>query len=290
MQPPPSARRALLVRMLVLDVDGVLTEGGIVYGTGGLEIKCFHVRDGSGLKLWQLAGKRCAVITGRSSPVVDVRVAELAVDFVFQGASDKLPAYRRLLEEAAVEPSAVGYVGDDVPDLPPSAELRPGGGRRRRQPRGAGRGPLRHPLRRGRGAVCEVGRIDRCAVRGRWGRWPSGCVRFLSALLLAAACGSSQAAHAGRRRGGQREGRPTHVDTEAIVLLALGFFVFFSSYLLYAECLGGVEACRRCPLRTSARPGGPLPSGPKPPTASNWKTSSVRRSARTAQISTGPLS
>jgi 3-deoxy-D-manno-octulosonate 8-phosphate phosphatase (KDO 8-P phosphatase) len=119
MQPIPTlAERCRGVRLLVLDVDGVLTDGGIVYGAGGLEVKQFHVRDGSGLKLWRQAGRRCALITGRSSPVVDARAAELGVDFVFQGASEKLPAYRRLLEEAALPTSAVCYVGDDVQDLP----------------------------------------------------------------------------------------------------------------------------------------------------------------------------
>jgi 3-deoxy-D-manno-octulosonate 8-phosphate phosphatase (KDO 8-P phosphatase) len=119
MQTVTLAERCRAVRLLVLDVDGVLTEGGIVYGTGGLEVKRFHVRDGAGLKLWRLAGRRCALITGRSSPVVDARAAELGIDFVFQGAPDKAPAYRRLLEESALEPSAVCYVGDDLPDLPP---------------------------------------------------------------------------------------------------------------------------------------------------------------------------
>ena len=113
------AERCRGVRLLVLDVDGVLTEGGIVYGTGGLEVKRFHVRDGSGLKMWRQAGRRSALITGRSSPVVDARAVELGVDFVFQGAADKLAAYRRLLEDAAMPPSAVCYVGDDLPDLPP---------------------------------------------------------------------------------------------------------------------------------------------------------------------------
>ena len=112
------AERCRGVRLLVLDVDGVLTDGGIVYGTGGLEVKNFHVRDGSGLKLWKLAGRRSALITGRSSPIVDGRAAELGVDFVFQGSAEKLPAYRRLLDETALPPSAVCYVGDDVPDLP----------------------------------------------------------------------------------------------------------------------------------------------------------------------------
>jgi len=116
---PTLAERCRGVRLLVLDVDGVLTEGGVVYGTGGLEVKRFHVRDGSGLKAWRRAGRRSAFLTGRSSPVVDLRAVELGVDFVFQGVSDKLPAYRRLLEDAALPPSAVCYVGDDLPDLPP---------------------------------------------------------------------------------------------------------------------------------------------------------------------------
>ena len=116
---PTLADRCRAVRLLVLDVDGVLTEGGIVYGTGGLEVKRFHVRDGSGLKMWRQAGRRSALITGRSSPVVDARAVELGVDFVFQGAEDKLAAFSRLLEDAALAPSEVCYVGDDVPDLPP---------------------------------------------------------------------------------------------------------------------------------------------------------------------------
>jgi len=103
---------------LVLDVDGVLTNGGIVYGTQGLEVKQFHVRDGSGLKCWRLAGKRAALITGRSSPVVDLRAAELGIDKVFQGAAEKGSAYEELLRDSNVNPAAVCCVGDDLPDLP----------------------------------------------------------------------------------------------------------------------------------------------------------------------------
>src|SRR5215207_8871580 len=91
------------IELLVLDVDGVLTAGGIVYGAVGgeatMEIKAFHVRDGSGLKLWHAAGKRSAIITGRSSPVVAVRAAELGVASVSQGAADKLAGLARLREE-----------------------------------------------------------------------------------------------------------------------------------------------------------------------------------------------
>lgn len=110
--------RCTAIELLIVDVDGVLTAGGIIYGTSELEIKAFHVRDGSGLKLWHRAGKRTAVITGRTSPVVEIRAAELGIGLVVQGASDKEPAYRRLLSEAGVADEAVCYVGDDVPDVP----------------------------------------------------------------------------------------------------------------------------------------------------------------------------
>lgn len=112
------AQRCRPIEMLVVDVDGVLTTGGIIYGDSGLEVKVFHVRDGSGLKLWQLAGKQAAVITGRKSPVVDVRAAELGIGLVYQGRSDKMAAYHELLTARALQPEQVCYIGDDVPDIP----------------------------------------------------------------------------------------------------------------------------------------------------------------------------
>jgi 3-deoxy-D-manno-octulosonate 8-phosphate phosphatase (KDO 8-P phosphatase) len=115
----PSLReRCLAVELLVVDVDGVLTEGGIVHGSTGLELKRFHVRDGFALERWRQAGKRAAVITGRSSPVVEVRAQELGIDNVIQGAAEKFPAYRHLLTQAGLAPQQVCYVGDDLPDLP----------------------------------------------------------------------------------------------------------------------------------------------------------------------------
>jgi 3-deoxy-D-manno-octulosonate 8-phosphate phosphatase (KDO 8-P phosphatase) len=112
-------QRCTAIELLLVDVDGVLTTGGIGYGSPELEIKQFHVRDGSGLKVWHRAGKRSGIITGRSSPLVERRAAELGIGFVVQGAADKLPAYRRLLSEAGVADEAVCYVGDDLPDVPP---------------------------------------------------------------------------------------------------------------------------------------------------------------------------
>jgi 3-deoxy-D-manno-octulosonate 8-phosphate phosphatase (KDO 8-P phosphatase) len=115
---PTLRERCRRIELLVLDVDGVLTDGNIIYGDDGVELKAFYVRDGSALKLWQGAGKRAALITGRTSPVVQVRAAELGVDPVIQGSADKLAGWQELLRSVAVSPDEICYVGDDLPDLP----------------------------------------------------------------------------------------------------------------------------------------------------------------------------
>lgn len=103
--------------MLVLDVDGVLTDGRIVYSDRGDEIKAFHVRDGSGIKFWTRLGKRVGIITGRSSPVVARRAAELGVNAVVQGVEDKGVAFDQMVRELGLAPAAVCCLGDDLPDL-----------------------------------------------------------------------------------------------------------------------------------------------------------------------------
>lgn len=119
---PPSAadlrNRAARIDLLLLDVDGVLTDGRIVYASDGTELKHFHVRDGSGLKLWRQTGKRAAILSGRTSPAVTVRAAELGIDPVLQGREDKLAAFQSLLAATGVGPERVCAVGDDLPDLP----------------------------------------------------------------------------------------------------------------------------------------------------------------------------
>lgn len=110
--------RAAGIELLLLDVDGVLTDGRIIYGDGGMEIKAFHVRDGSGLKLWQLAGKRAGILTGRSSPVVERRARELGLEPVIQGAADKGAAFDQVVRELGLTAHQVAYMGDDIPDLP----------------------------------------------------------------------------------------------------------------------------------------------------------------------------
>lgn len=112
------ADRAARIELLLLDVDGVLTDGGIVYADNGVEIKRFHVRDGTGLKLWRMAGKRVAIVSGRSSATVEVRAAELGISPVLQGRSEKLPAFEAVLTETGLRADQVCAVGDDLPDLP----------------------------------------------------------------------------------------------------------------------------------------------------------------------------
>ncbi len=114
----PLAERCAAIELLVLDVDGVLTDGSIVYASDGTELKIFHVRDGSSLKLWHQIGKQAAILTGRSSPAVNIRAKELDVAHVIQGTSEKWPAYRQLLAKTGMRSDQVCCVGDDLPDLP----------------------------------------------------------------------------------------------------------------------------------------------------------------------------
>jgi 3-deoxy-D-manno-octulosonate 8-phosphate phosphatase (KDO 8-P phosphatase) len=110
-------QRSAAIRLVVLDVDGVLTDGSILLG-GGEELKSFHVRDGLGLKRLLAAGIEVAVVSGRSSAAVSQRMAELGVRFVFQGVDDKLPVIERLREGLGIEAAEVAVVGDDLPDVP----------------------------------------------------------------------------------------------------------------------------------------------------------------------------
>jgi 3-deoxy-D-manno-octulosonate 8-phosphate phosphatase (KDO 8-P phosphatase) len=112
------AERCRAIRLLVLDVDGVLTAGGVEYSDDGTESKTFHVRDGTGLKLWQRAGKRLAWISGRASPAVARRAAELGVESVIEGVADKLAALGQVLGTTGIREEEVCCVGDDLADLP----------------------------------------------------------------------------------------------------------------------------------------------------------------------------
>ena len=102
--------------MLLLDVDGVLTDGTF-QRIGDLEIKRFHSRDGIGLVLAQRAGWKVGIISGRNSPQVEERSRELKLDFVRLGVEDKLACFKEALETFQLEPHQVAYMGDDLPDL-----------------------------------------------------------------------------------------------------------------------------------------------------------------------------
>ena len=106
------------IDLLVLDVDGVLTDGRITLTPSGEEIKTFHVRDGSGMKYWRRAGKKLAMISGRGSSAAARRAEELGVDFVRLNLKDKLPAYEQALRDLGVGAEAAAVVGDDLTDLP----------------------------------------------------------------------------------------------------------------------------------------------------------------------------
>lgn len=123
------SRKALLARardvdILVLDVDGVLTDGALYYGPDGEAQKRFDVKDGHGLVLARLTGLRTAILTARRSRIVAVRMGELGCDPISQGNRDKRDGIRRLLSDAGIPASRAGYVGDDVNDLAPMEEVR----------------------------------------------------------------------------------------------------------------------------------------------------------------------
>jgi YrbI family 3-deoxy-D-manno-octulosonate 8-phosphate phosphatase len=111
------AHRCAAIELLLLDVDGVLTDGAISYSNESVEWKTFHVRDGTGLKIWHNAGKHSSIISGRSSRAVEVRAAELGISVVLQGVGEKGTAYQRVLAVTGLRPEQVCFVGDDIPDL-----------------------------------------------------------------------------------------------------------------------------------------------------------------------------
>jgi 3-deoxy-D-manno-octulosonate 8-phosphate phosphatase (KDO 8-P phosphatase) len=110
--------RAARVRLLLLDCDGVLTDGRITPVEDGEELKSFNTRDGHGLVMLHRAGLRSGIISGRRSRLVELRAADLGVSFVRQGALNKVEVFESLLAEAGIEPAHAAYVGDDVVDIP----------------------------------------------------------------------------------------------------------------------------------------------------------------------------
>ena len=106
------------ITCILSDVDGVMTDGRIIYDSAGCETKHFHVRDGLAIKLWMRSGFHFGVLTARESPVVLRRAHELGIEHLTQGQEQKLPAAQRMMAAMGCEPEQVCYIGDDLPDLP----------------------------------------------------------------------------------------------------------------------------------------------------------------------------
>jgi 3-deoxy-D-manno-octulosonate 8-phosphate phosphatase (KDO 8-P phosphatase) len=110
--------RAAQIELLIFDVDGVLTDGRLILGDDGQEYKAFHSQDGHGIKMLQKHGVRCAVITGRTSKVVEYRMRNLGINLIYQGQENKLEGFGDLLESTGLQPGQIAYLGDDLVDLP----------------------------------------------------------------------------------------------------------------------------------------------------------------------------
>jgi len=106
------------IRLLLLDVDGVLTDGRIVFDANGVESKFFNVKDGHGIKMLQRAGIAVGIISGRESRVVVNRAAELGITHLYQKSLDKLVPYREILDKTGLSDRQVAFIGDDIVDLP----------------------------------------------------------------------------------------------------------------------------------------------------------------------------
>jgi 3-deoxy-D-manno-octulosonate 8-phosphate phosphatase (KDO 8-P phosphatase) len=106
------------IKLLAMDVDGVLTDGTITICSDGTESKSFHLLDGHGIKMWQRAGLRTALISGRESEVTKRRADELKIEFLYQPCPQKLTCFEKLLSDTGLEAKNIAYVGDDVIDLP----------------------------------------------------------------------------------------------------------------------------------------------------------------------------
>ena len=113
-----AVEKAKKIKLLILDVDGVLTDGRLFFDTEGNEYKSFHARDGHGIKLLRQTGVDIAVISGRKSSIVSLRMQTLGIDLVYQGHENKRSAFTEIIEKTGVTPEQTAHVGDDLLDLP----------------------------------------------------------------------------------------------------------------------------------------------------------------------------
>jgi 3-deoxy-D-manno-octulosonate 8-phosphate phosphatase (KDO 8-P phosphatase) len=106
------------ISLLALDVDGVLTDGTLVINADGSETKFFNTLDGHGIKMWQRAGLKVALISGRASPPTERRAEQLKIEYVFQNCHYKLPVVEQLLDQIGLLPENMAFIGDDLTDMP----------------------------------------------------------------------------------------------------------------------------------------------------------------------------
>jgi 3-deoxy-D-manno-octulosonate 8-phosphate phosphatase (KDO 8-P phosphatase) len=106
------------IKLLAMDVDGVLTDGTITVGSDGTEFKTFNLLDGHGIRMWRRAGLKTALISGRESAVTKQRADEMEIDFLYQPCQQKLDCFQKLLVDTQLEPKNIAYIGDDVLDIP----------------------------------------------------------------------------------------------------------------------------------------------------------------------------
>lgn len=110
--------KAQKIKLLILDVDGVLTDNRLYYSNDGNELKSFYTRDGHGMVMLRKSGVDMAIITGRKSELVAKRAQDLKIQHLYQGVPDKLPSFEDLMKSLNIDPSQVAYIGDDILDLP----------------------------------------------------------------------------------------------------------------------------------------------------------------------------
>lgn len=110
--------KAKKIRLIIFDVDGVLTSGQLTYGANGIEVKNFHVQDGQGMKFLKKSGVEIGIITTCQSDIIKRRMQDLGVEHVYTGQVDKLPAYEHIKKKLNLTDQQIAYMGDDLPDLP----------------------------------------------------------------------------------------------------------------------------------------------------------------------------
>ena len=108
--------RARDIKLLLMDCDGVLTDGRLYFSESGETLKVFHARDGQGIVMWHKAGFRSGIISGRNSKIVDLRAEQLGIEFIWQGRKKKITAFKELVAAANVLPEETAFIGDDTPD------------------------------------------------------------------------------------------------------------------------------------------------------------------------------